>query len=155
MVDAAQGLAKGIIAGARRLHSLGARSFLFLNVAPLERTPKFRLPTEVGHHGQTTIHDAVRLYNSFLAQAVKEFDEETPGINSMLFDWFSFYNLIYSTPEVFGLTELGRYSMVLNGRLMNHGRMGFLWVHLGNLVFHAYVGFSYHDNGHPSWTIAE
>jgi len=63
-------LAQSLINQSRRLALLGARHFLFLNVQPLEQTPKYALPSQIGYSVRHIIQSATNQYCAHLKTAV-------------------------------------------------------------------------------------
>ncbi len=118
-------LAAGIVKQCRRLYSLGARSFLLMNMYPINQSPKYNLEHEVGHDLQDLVAESVDAYNFHLERIVTEWREEADDANIMLFDLNSFWKLVLCYPEIFGLTDITRYQMSLDGHRPDLGRMGF------------------------------
>ena len=108
----------------RDLYALGARHVLVLNVSPLEDSPKYRLPSEIGYSVRDIIKSATEQYNDFLQKEMEAFEADSPGVNAMLFDWNTYYRITAAFPEAFGLTDRGRYHVDFKGRLRDEGRMG-------------------------------
>ncbi|KAK4688514.1 hypothetical protein P7C73_g1594, partial [Tremellales sp. Uapishka_1] len=134
-----RGLAKSLIESCKRLHALGARSFLILNIPPLEYSPKYKLPGEPGILSHDLIAESCSTFNQYLAEGIDEWRAEEGDKNLMLFDLESYWKLVLTYPEMFGMTECERYQMFLDGKGTNLGRMG----------------YCYHDNQHISWSGAE
>ncbi|WRT70452.1 uncharacterized protein IL334_007450 [Kwoniella shivajii] len=132
-------LVDSLMSQSRRLHSLGARNFLFMTLPPLHLSPKYKLPSQVGHDIHARVEQSIQCYNSYLRPAVKEFERELRDSNVMMFDLNQFWKLILDYPELFGITDISRFRITIDGRLPNFGRMG----------------LAYHDNQHISWSSAE
>ncbi|WVQ95764.1 hypothetical protein IAU59_002863 [Kwoniella sp. CBS 9459] len=133
-----EALADSLLLSTRRLYSLGARSFLFLTLPPIQYSPKYNLPGQVGHDIQHRVDHSVSSYNSFLRKAVQGFEQEQSDANIMMFDLEKYWKLILDYPELFGMTDCARFAMTLDGKRPNLGRMG----------------LCYHDNQHVSWSSA-
>ncbi|WVF68086.1 hypothetical protein IAT40_002849 [Kwoniella sp. CBS 6097] len=133
-----QALADSLLVSTRKLYSLGARSFLFLTLPPIQYSPKYNLPGQIGHDIQHRVDHSVSSYNAFLRTAVRDFDQEHTDANVMLFDLEGYWKLILEYPELFGMTDCARFAMTVDGKRPNLGRMG----------------LCYHDNQHISWSSA-
>ncbi|OCF41265.1 hypothetical protein I317_04923 [Kwoniella heveanensis CBS 569] len=119
-------LADSLLVSTRRLYSVGARSFLFLTLPPIQYSPKYNLPGQVGHDIQHRVDHSVSSYNAFLRKAVDDFEQEQTDANVMLFDLEKYWRLILDYPELFGMTDCARFAMTVDGKRPNLGRMG-LW----------------------------
>ncbi|WVR08390.1 hypothetical protein IAU60_005445 [Kwoniella sp. DSM 27419] len=131
-------LADYLMRNTRRLHAAGARSFLFLTLPPIQYSPKYNLPSQVGHDIQGRVERSVQLYNEYVRAGVAEFEADTPDANVMLFDLERYWKLVLDYPELFGMTDCARFHITVDGRKPNLGRMG----------------LCYHDNQHISWSSA-
>ena len=152
-------LAASLVDSCRNLYDLGARSFLILNIPPLDFSPKYSLPHEVGIKSHELIKESVITYNQALKREVDAWKaelEEDGDVTIMLFDLETFWHLVLRYPEAFGMTECARYQMWIDERRPNLGRMGYWWVIVLDTVQHTDCRiFSYHDNQHISWSAAE
>ena len=124
MTKTCRELAKATIASLRQIYELGGRHFLVLNVAPLEDSPKYRLKTEIGYEVRHIIGSASRQYNHFLREEIERFEAEVRDVNAMMFDFEKFYRITMALPELFGLTERGRYHILRHGKQSNQGKLG-------------------------------
>ncbi|ORY35921.1 hypothetical protein BCR39DRAFT_513085 [Naematelia encephala] len=122
-------LARSVVEQTKRLYTLGARSFLFLNLPPLDRSPKYNLPSEVGIRSHDLIKQSTDVFNEQLETAVDEWKLELSAKDDsseiMFFDLHSFYSTVLEYPELFGMTDCGRYQMTVDGKRPNLGRMGY------------------------------
>ncbi|WVQ63123.1 uncharacterized protein L199_001274 [Kwoniella botswanensis] len=132
-------LVDSLISQSRRLHSLGARNFLFMTLPPLHLSPKYKLPSQVGYDIHERVELSVTHFNDNLRSSVKQFEDDVGDSNVMLFDLNKFWKILLDYPELFGITDVSRFRMTIDGRLPNFGRMG----------------LAYHDNQHVSWSSAE
>lgn len=89
----------------RKLYSLGARNFLFMNVPPLD---------QIGEANEYTVHkrNDILAYNARLRQLRNAVVAELPDINTRLFDTRQLYADVIRTPERFeqtkGMTRMDR-----------------------------------------------
>ncbi|WVW81024.1 hypothetical protein I302_103015 [Kwoniella bestiolae CBS 10118] len=132
-------LVDSLMSQSRRLHSLGARNFLFMTLPPLHLSPKYKLPSQVGYDIHERVEVSVKHFNDNLRSSVKQFEDELGDSNVMLFDLNKFWKILLDYPELFGISDVSRFRMTIDGRLPNFGRMG----------------LAYHDNQHVSWSSAE
>ncbi|WWC92119.1 uncharacterized protein L201_007073 [Kwoniella dendrophila CBS 6074] len=132
-------LVDSLLEQSKRLHGLGARNFLFMTLPPLHLSPKYKLPSQVGHDIHERVEQSVLEFNDYLRKGVKNLELELNDSNLMLFDLNKFWNLLLTYPELFGITDISRFRITIDGRLPNFGRMG----------------LAYHDNQHVSWSSAE
>ncbi|WWC72415.1 uncharacterized protein I206_106377 [Kwoniella pini CBS 10737] len=132
-------LVNSLMEQSKRLHGLGARNFLFMTLPPLHLSPKYKLPSQVGHDIVNRVEGSVNHFNTFLRSGVKQFERDMDDSNVMLFDLNKFWKLLLEYPELFGITDISRFRITIDGRLPNFGRMG----------------LAYHDNQHVSWSSAE
>lgn len=162
-------LAQSLVSSLRRLYRDGARSFLVINLPPLDHSPKYSVPGESGIKSQDLIGQSCVLFNQYLKEEVDKWIEEAASAdkNVMQFDLESFWRIVLEYPELFGITETSRYQMFIDGKRPNLGRMGYLCVLCRVVVLaprcritaavaeHAVLTPSFHDNQHFSWSAAE
>ncbi|KAF8607979.1 hypothetical protein BDV93DRAFT_285120 [Ceratobasidium sp. AG-I] len=90
------------------LYNKGARSFLFLNVPPLERTPLF---IEQGNYSVTTVGDSTDDFNKQLAQRVKKFQKSYKGLEQItLYDAHKSFNVQLDNADVLGFVNATGYN---------------------------------------------
>ena len=114
----------------RRLYKSGARSFLIINLPPLEHSPKYSLPGESGIKSHDLIGQSVRSFNAYLEAELDAWRAEAESADKdvMLFDLESLWRIVMGYPELFGITETSRYQMWIDEKRPNLGRMGYLCV---------------------------
>ncbi|KAF7624238.1 lysophospholipase A [Aspergillus flavus] len=89
-----------LFASVRVLHSLGYRSYLFMNLPPLDRTPSNQKTTSPSPNATQ-----VAWFNKALAQHAGSFDKQYPDTNVLLFDANSVLNDMMDQPARHGITN--------------------------------------------------
>ncbi|KAE8341635.1 hypothetical protein BDV24DRAFT_151036 [Aspergillus arachidicola] len=89
-----------LFASVRALHSLGYRSYLFINLPPLDRTPSNQNTASPSPNATQ-----VAWFNKALAQHAGSFDKQYPDTNVLLFDANSVLNDMMDQPARHGITN--------------------------------------------------
>ena len=113
----------------QRLHAFGARNFLFLNAPPFHRHPKYSLPHGLGHDIQERVVESVKYFNSHFEREFAIFKEAFRDSKVLRFDLTRFVNVVLDHPEVFGMTDIERYVVEVDGELQDQGKMGLAYVY--------------------------
>lgn len=123
-------LIDSMMATSRQLHASGASHFLFINLPPLGRFPRYYLPSGDLHDVRDLVSAATDAFNDHLKTKVPEFDAElkaadVPG-SAMLFDWNALGEFMFAHTEAFGITDTQRYRATRQHRpVTDLGRLGF------------------------------
>ncbi|KAE8372721.1 hypothetical protein BDV26DRAFT_285709 [Aspergillus bertholletiae] len=89
-----------LFASVRVLYSLGYRSYLFMNLPPLDRTPGNQKKVSPSPNATQ-----VMWYNEALAQHAESFDKQYPDTNVLLFDAHSVLNAMMDQPARYGISN--------------------------------------------------
>ncbi|KAB5595461.1 Phospholipase A-2-activating protein [Ceratobasidium theobromae] len=90
------------------LYNQGARSFLFINVPPLERAPLF---VEQGATTVKAVKAATSDFNKQLAQRVKQFQKTYKNLDQItLYDAHKMFNVQLDNAEVLGFVNITGYN---------------------------------------------
>ncbi|EJU02931.1 hypothetical protein DACRYDRAFT_127577 [Dacryopinax primogenitus] len=84
------------------VHSHGLKNHFFINVPPEERSPAW----VNGNPGAPTLKQHIELYNEVLAEAVKSWERETPGVNAFLFDAHGWWNELLNNYGQYGFENI-------------------------------------------------
>ncbi|KAJ6501892.1 GDSL lipase/esterase [Mycena sanguinolenta] len=88
------------------LYSLGARSFLFLTVPPVNRAPLF---LEQGHAVTTLLASDIANYNEQLSTTAKQFEASHQGVETTVFDTQPVFNTLLDNVNIFGFVNSTGY----------------------------------------------
>jgi len=117
-------MVSSVVSNIQRIYSLGYRSFLYITDYA-NQTPPRQLVSGVGYNDRELAH---KLHNRFLTgirREVPKLEGVLGDANVMLFDLDKLHDVVTEWPEVFGITEGIRYTMVLEGESQNSGKFGF------------------------------
>jgi len=82
-----------------KVYDAGYRSYLFMNLPPLERTPGNEVPGAIPRPNITMVTE----YNTALSTASQEFSSKHQDIKSMVFDTHTYLSGILDNPDKFGI----------------------------------------------------
>ncbi|KAJ7905205.1 hypothetical protein B0H13DRAFT_2334149 [Mycena leptocephala] len=95
------------------LYSSGARSFLFLTVPPIDRSPRF---LEQDLSAIAFMKSAISTYNTQLFNTVNLFGASHPGFQGMVFDTHPVFNTLLDNADTFGfINSTGFCDAYING----------------------------------------
>lgn len=123
-----------------RIYTLGYRSFLLLNLPPLDRGPSASLPAAL-----------VRTYNALLAAHARDFQTARPDATVLLFDVNAVLNRVFDDAAQYGFTNTTAFCPGYNQPdvATDPGKYGcgaglgtYLWFNSGHLTSRVHEVFS-------------
>jgi phospholipase/lecithinase/hemolysin len=113
-----------------RLHAVGARNFIFMNLPPFHRVPKYLAPSQPGYDVAERAIEAVKWFNHFYDIEFEKFKANRTDSNAFLFDLGNFMTAVLDWPELFGITETMRFRVETEGdeHQVERGKLGLMCV---------------------------
>ncbi|KAL0943415.1 lysophospholipase a [Colletotrichum truncatum] len=82
------------------IHAAGFRTYLFLNLPPLDKTPASQIDPK--RKPDTSM---LQTYNRILNQTARAFTEQHPGTTAFVFDTYGWLNYVFDHASSFGITN--------------------------------------------------
>ncbi|KAF4821137.1 Acetylesterase [Colletotrichum siamense] len=82
------------------IYEAGYRSYLFLNLPPLDKTPAAQ--SDPTRKPNTTM---IKTFNDVLDQTAKAFTETHPGATALVFDTYTWLTYVFDNAATFGITN--------------------------------------------------
>ncbi|KAF5525190.1 Acetylesterase [Colletotrichum aenigma] len=82
------------------VYEAGYRSYLFLNLPPLDKTPAAQ--SDPTRKPNTTM---IKTFNNVLNQTAKAFTETHPGATALVFDTYTWLTYVFDNAATFGITN--------------------------------------------------